>query len=465
MNKIIIPELLWKKGSAFLYTEGYSRFLFFLCGINKTEKNVTFLVKDLICIKDEDVELSDDFSLQINLNALLQVTNQARKENLTIIEAHSHPFSKYDVTFSFTDLEGFEEFVPFILDDLKHPYGATVWGKESVDGILWKDSIKKSEVIHEVRIIGNSIKRIKTTSSRKIVARKTLLKDRASRQILAFGVQGQELLSKTSVAIIGLGGLGSQVAQQLAYLGVRDFILVDFDRVQPENLNRIVGARPEDVGKSKVDVAARMIKSIADKEPLKISKYERDLRDIDVLTKLKTCDLIFGCVDRDGPRLILNELALSYMFPYIDSAFGIDTKGGVIKEAGGRVVLVVPDGPCLLCCKEIDINEASYDLSLPEERKFQEERGYISGADVPSPSIISLDGIIASIAVTEFLALVTGFRPAKQYSCYNLMTQTLNQRLVKCNPKCVHCSIKGMGDNSGVMRYASVKTENERSVA
>jgi len=124
---------------------------------------------------------------------------------------------------------------------------------------------------------------------------------------------------------------------------------------------------------------------------------------------------MFGCVDRDGPRLILNELSLAYVIPYIDCAFGINAENDVIREAGGRAVLVQPDGPCLLCCKEINTKVASDDLATPEELEVRKSQGYVSGADVPSPSVISLDGTVASLAVTEFLALVTGFRHAQTY--------------------------------------------------
>ena len=126
-----------------------------------------------------------------------------------------------------------------------------------------------------------------------------------------------------------------------------------------------------------------------------------------------------------GPRLILNELAKACKMPYIDSAFEIFIENDEIIEAGGRIVIVHPDGPCLLCCKEIDLREAHHDLSSNDERAFAEERGYIDGAKIKDPSIISLDGIVASLAVTEFLAYITGFRDPHQYLLYDMMKGTV----------------------------------------
>ena len=64
--------------------------------------------------------------------------------------------------------------------------------------------------------------------------------DRFSRQILAFGEKGQSAIAHTKVGIVGLGGVGSFVAQMLAYLGVNEFLLVDDDIIEESNLNRLI---------------------------------------------------------------------------------------------------------------------------------------------------------------------------------------------------------------------------------
>jgi molybdopterin/thiamine biosynthesis adenylyltransferase len=276
---------------------------------------------------------------------------------------------------------------------------------------------------------------------------------RDSRQILALGKDGQEKVKKLKVGIVGLGGLGSHVAQQLAYLGVRNFILVDPDSVGEENLNRIVGSTPEDVGRLKVEVARRTIIGIAGTDPVSINPLNRDMRNREALTSLSGCDVIFGCIDRDGPRLVLNELAVTMGIPYFDSAFGITVDNGKIVEAGGRVVLVSQEGPCLLCCKEIDCDEAAYDLADPSEKKVTLERGYVSGAEIQQPSIVSLDGIIASIASTEFLALFTGFRHPVQCSYYDMLRGELlplSNRVIK---GCIH-HVFEKGSLQSIFRYS-----------
>src|SRR5690242_13972898 len=88
--------------------------------------------------------------------------------------------------------------------------------------------------------------------------------ERYSRNEALFGAEGQRRIGETKVGIVGLGGLGSHVAQQLAYLGVEDYGLVDFDIVTNSSLNRLVGAEDADVetATKKIDVAKRMINRI-----------------------------------------------------------------------------------------------------------------------------------------------------------------------------------------------------------
>ena len=85
---------------------------------------------------------------------------------------------------------------------------------------------------------------------------------RHSRNELLFGAEGQERIAQARVGIVGLGGLGSQVAQQLGYLGVLDFVLVDRDRVTNSSLNRLIGAGAGDIQMAKVAVAERMLTTI-----------------------------------------------------------------------------------------------------------------------------------------------------------------------------------------------------------
>lgn len=165
-------------------------------------------------------------------------------------------------------------------------------------------------------------------------------------------------------------------------------------------------------------------------------------------------DVLFGCVDTDSGRLILNELALAHMLPYIDCGVGITASGVTIAEAGGRVAVWTPGRACLLCSAgDIIPAVAAAELESPEEREFRRARGYVAGAGVPEPAVISLNGTIASMAVTEFLALVTGFRPSCHYRIYDMLEQRIDPRHVSRAPRCVACAAEGAGGEARTERY------------
>ncbi|MBI3995342.1 MAG: ThiF family adenylyltransferase [Nitrospirae bacterium] len=461
MNSLSIPSSIWEKTRDHLLKDGMEHFAFFLAGFATHENGTSFSVKDVVLLHECDLNFSFSSHSMLKLDALLRITNLARSRKLALVEAHSHPFTKNDVRFSSIDVDGLKEFAPYMLDDLPgFPYAATVWGTESIDGIYWRSDKKTSNPISEVRVIGQNIKRIVTSSGKKSASirreNENVPEDmRYNRQILAIGKDGQEKMSSVRVAIAGAGGIGSHVIQQLAYLGVKNFVVIDADNVEKSNLNRLVGATPSDIGRPKAWVMERMIRSIDGYETINVRIINRFIRDPDSVDALREADVIFGCVDNDGARLILNEIALAYLIPLIDCGVGIEARNGEITEAGGRVMLVHPDGPCLLCAKEVNYKEASNDLAPLEELEMRKKLGYVSGEEVLSPSVISLNGTIASIACTEFIAMVTGMRSAREFTFYDMFEQRIVPRILKPDPKCFHCSLKAIGDKTNIHRYNS----------
>jgi molybdopterin/thiamine biosynthesis adenylyltransferase len=417
------------------------------------KNKMSFLARELVRVPDDDIQYANDGGLQIRLPALLGVTNRARSKGLALVEAHSHPGASI-AKFSRVDIEGLRDFVPYILKDLSgSPYAATVWSENSVTGLCWTTPTAQ-ETLKEIRVIGSTVTFLNPTETKGIGrAQVSSPADRATRQVLLFGQEGQKRIEQSQVAIVGLGGIGSHVVQQLTYLGVRDFILVDPDKVETSNLNRLVGSGQGSHGKSKVDVAQHMIRSISGNKLVNVQSLREDLRTANAFRAILDSDVIFGCVDNDGPRLILNELALAYMIPYIDCAAGISVDGNRM-EAGGRIVVVQPENPCLVCCKEIDTEEASNYLAPPAELQLRKMRGYVSGAELPSPSVVSLNGVMSSAAVTEFLFLTTGLKPSHAYLFYDMLEQRMVPRIVQTDPKCVCNAIRGTGDRCNVLRYA-----------
>lgn len=272
--------------------------------------------------------------------------------------------------------------------------------------------------------------------------------DRYARQLPLLGQEGQAAIRATRVAIVGLGGLGSHLSQQLAYLGVRDFLLIDGDHVSTSNLNRLIGAVPGDAesARLKIDVARDLITAIAPTAAVEtIEGFPTTAPELEVLREV---DLVFGAVDNDGSRLSLNAYCQAYDLPYIDTATDVDPDGPGAGY-GGRVVVSAGGGGCISCLDLLDQNALDWELASEEGRR-QLEKIYgvpVDALGTSGPAVVSVNGVVASLAVTEFMNLVTGLRQPRLHLCYLGSFGVVNMADERQVDSCYYCDgIRGMGD-------------------
>ena len=278
--------------------------------------------------------------------------------------------------------------------------------------------------------------------------------DRFDRQVRFFGREGQDRIAAASVAVAGVGGLGSHVVQQLAHLGVGDVRPIDAQELDLTNRNRLVGARETDPipGTRKVDISERTAKAIDDS--IRIDKVFDSLVSADGFSAVIGADYVFGCFDSEGARLVLTELCAAYAKPYIDLSSDILLDEPV--EYGGQVCLAWDGDGCLSCMNVLDRTEAEAELAGPEERRRRNE---IYGVDIEllddvGPSVVSINGVIASLAVTEFILAVTGQRAPHRLLTYNGRTGKVTMSSDEPLPGCYFCKgIRGKGDEADVQRY------------
>jgi hypothetical protein len=279
-------------------------------------------------------------------------------------------------------------------------------------------------------------------------------KERYDRQLLLFGEEGQARIEATPVAIVGLGGLGSHVAQQLALLGVRSYGLIDGDITTRSSGNRLVGIAPDDAParRLKVDVAERTIRTLQPEAA--IVKVPTSFISYDGYAALAAADLVIGCVDRDSARLVLNEFCQAYEKPYLDIATDVGQEGGL--WFGGRILYSIGGELCLLCKDLLDQEALRADFATEAQRQ-EDDRIY----GVPravlgqgGPAVVSLNGILASVAVTELMVEVTGIRPAHRSLEYKGMMGRLVVDQDPPAPDCYYCKgVRGQGDRADLQRY------------
>ncbi len=136
--------------------------------------------------------------------------------------------------------------------------------------------------------------------------------ERYSRQIVLkdVGILGQNLIIKSKVLIVGLGGLGCPVADYLCRAGVGNIGISDFDKVSLSNIHRQSVYNSKDIGKFKVDVIKEKMKLI---NPfVKIKKYKKKITDKNVNNIIKNYDVIVDGSDNFKTKFLLNKFSIKH---------------------------------------------------------------------------------------------------------------------------------------------------------
>jgi len=237
------------------------------------------------------------------------------------------------------------------------------------------------------------------------------MRERYKRQSF-LGSDSDTVFANCIAGLVGLGGGGSHLAQQLAHLGLGNFLLIDPDGVEESNLNRLIGATAKDVARRsrKTFVARRLIRGI---NPLaNIASANKKWQECHQL--LRGCDVIFGCVDTYRDRYELEITARRYLIPYIDIGMDVHSVGDQFSISG-QVILSMPSGLCMRC-----LGFLRDDLLAKEAENY--------GAAGNRPQVVWANGALASAAVGMFTQLLTPWHPggvSTPYLEYDGNTQTI----------------------------------------
>jgi molybdopterin/thiamine biosynthesis adenylyltransferase/proteasome lid subunit RPN8/RPN11 len=388
-----------------------------------------FLVRETTFPTASDYTTSGTRHAELRPEFVAKVTKRARSQNLSLVFVHSHPGDHAPV-FSSIDDGGEKELAAFFVRR-KHegPHAAIVLSKGGISARLLGQS-------EQIRVVSVGDRRIVEFDPQEDYADDAKIFDR---QVRAFGAEGQRILKRLRVAIVGLGGTGSIAVEQLTHLGIRDFILIDPDHIELTNLNRVVGAIVSDVGLNKVEVAARYLKRF---DPdASVLGIVGNIVHSSVAQRLVDADVIFCCTDSHGSRSVIQQVAYQYLIPCFDIGSTIVTQDGQVTGIFGRVQLLGPGQSCLWCSELLSSEEVRRDMMNDFERQADP---YIQGANEPAPSVVSLNGTVVSLAVTMLLGFATSVPAEARHLIYNARTSTLRAVRAVQKDGCFICSRNGV---------------------
>jgi hypothetical protein len=230
------------------------------------------------------------------------------------------------------------------------------------------------------------------------------------RNVRAFGSEVQLALQDLRVAVVGTGGTGSAVAEQLVRLGVRNLLLVDPDHLTESNLTRVYGSTRADIGRSKVDVVRDHLLRIASDAQVRAL---RSMVTVEAAAReVAQVDLAFGCTDDNAGRLVLSRLAAYMLLPVIDCGVLLTSNStGTLDGIHGRITVLHGGAACLVCRQRIDLARASSELLSPTERVRRENEGYAAALPGVEPAVVAYTTMVAATAVGELLERLIGYGP------------------------------------------------------
>lgn len=232
--------------------------------------------------------------------------------------------------------------------------------------------------------------------------------DMFDRNVRAFGSAVQETIEMLKIAIVGAGGTGSAVAEQIVRLGARDLLLVDADTLSLSNVTRVYGSTVHQVGTPKVLVLAQHLEKIA--PDIRCKTVTGNCTHEPIARELSDVDLIFGCTDDNAGRLVLSRLSTYYMVPVIDIGVLISSSAaGDISGIDGRITVLSPGNACLVCRDRIDMARASAEMQTRQERKRLADEGYAPALGDLEPAVVTYTTMVAAAAVNELLERLVGY--------------------------------------------------------
>ncbi len=383
-----------------------------LAGLHVRRDCVRMLVRDVVLAEEgvDHVPGQRGYKM-ITAQFMKPHLRRAREEALVFLSVHNHGGTDR-VGFSSDDLASHARGYPALLDIVDGPpVGALVYAEAAVAGVIWLPDGRRVP-IERSTIVGA---RRRVWRPEPIPARQALDAE-LDRQVRLFGAAGQAILQDAKVAIVGLGGAGSQLAELLGRLGVGHFVLIDPDRADLTNLPRLVAARRSDVlmtearaqgllfsrgfdwlRRRKVDLAARNIRRANSKA--KIERIAGSVVDASVAARLLDADFIFLAADEMGARLVVNAIVQQYLIPAVQVGARVvaDLDTGEVNDVFAVSRPVFPQVGCLWCNGLIDMTRLAEELT---DKRQAQAQAY--GSESPAPSVASLNALATADAVNLF---------------------------------------------------------------
>lgn len=227
-----------------------------------------------------------------------------------------------------------------------------------------------------------------------------------ARTILALGLDVMRtIVSGQTIVVVGVGGLGSIIAENLMHMGFPSVQLIDPDVVDESNLNRIAGAHCSDALQSrlKVEVVANHLLRI--NPDAAVEECSLGVQHESLLPVLMCSDWIVVATDNHFSRYYTQRITLKLGVPLISAGVNITVEQGWVADWSGEVIVAHSgDGLCLNCLGRINHTlVADYEHRADTIGKELVSQGYVTGQETKEPAVKTLNAVVGPMAVDTLI--------------------------------------------------------------
>lgn len=387
-----------------------------------------------------------------------------RKEGLVFI--HSHPYAGWQ-GMSDPDVVAETRISPAAYGACGFPLlGMTVGNDGAWSARFWTKHVTKKRAFERqwcetVRVVS---KQLSVTFNDRLL-QPSFDSGKQLRTISAWGKTTQEDISRLRVGIIGLGSVGSIVAEILARTGVSHFTLIDFDCIENKNLDRTLGIYDTDIGKTKVRAISDAIYKSATSPNVTVEYIQYSICEERGFSEALNCDVLFSCVDRPWPRQVLNFIAYAHLIPVIDGGIKVRTNKLNTKIVGAdwRAHTVGNERVCLEC-----LGQYRSEIAKLESEGYLDDPDYIEGMSQKfkeaHENVFAFSSHLASMEVLQLLSLFIAPSGVSDVGLqnYHFVSGRMDAEENKqCNESCFFPTILGKGDHSGIQVWGKHRKSEE----
>ncbi len=226
------------------------------------------------------------------------------------------------------------------------------------------------------------------------------------------GEEGQKRISNGCTVIIGLGGLGSTMADALVRCGVGEILMVDRDFVELSNLQRQTVYTEDDIGRPKAEVMLERLRKVNSEVELKMEVVDVNPTNIEGI--IRNADVVLDATDNMKTRYIINDACVKHGKPWIYTA--------ILATYGMSMNILPGKGPCLRCLLPYRPNIGKMETCATAGVLF------------------SLPRFMADIAVTEAVKMLTGAEPRQELLTFDPWKNKYDLTRVVRNEGCPCCA-------------------------